>query len=566
MGRRVPRKAWLGSQSSMGLLIYSIRMDLMFVKSHLPRGLLMRRLVLRTSMLVLAVMAVSLMQVTREVRVPEQITLDADECPFDLDSNPNFNLTEFLNSAASSFALPLFMAPAGGDGTENLTRTVFQALMDKNLLRSDAAALCVGEKSSSAVLALRHLGFFNAVGADRHPYFSLFKRGFVYELNYEDNHFDFVFSEDLDRVSVPGLLVRELERVLRPGGTGAILLGSGSRLYSSAALWRVVSITSFLTSSDVQHICRLGSLNLIIFKKRLGSFASFEHFQLPSACPAVENNKKMMKYIEPIADEVSPYELSYLPNYMNISSRNKLVYINVGAGEYARPTIEKLSKPYCGDHHTAFEVFIIDHKTSVLSSYVTEPSIHFVYHPALAGDVSGNGVPEVSADEFLSAPVDEGGFEFVPWFKETVSDGDFVVLMMNAKFGEMNILVDLFKSGEICRVDELFLKCSEECKRDCANIFGSLRKSGVYAHQCSDGFNFRSRASLQFGCVGNSEFLLMHKRSMRRFIALREMLFYEHIVEDPNDSPTFSGRIFKEDLRTDDLLVRVTTLSLRSEE
>ncbi|PIN17492.1 hypothetical protein CDL12_09838 [Handroanthus impetiginosus] len=445
-------------------------MDLKFLKWNLLRGSLMRRLVMRAFMLMLAIILVSLMQMARDVRVIDPIMSNLDKCPLNWDSNPEFNLTCFLNSA-SRFAFPhVGASPLLCKESENLTRTVFKELMEKNLLQSNAKALCVGEKSASAVLALRHLGFFNAVGVERHPFFSLFKRRFVYELNFEDNHFDFIFSEDLDRVSFPALLVLEIERVLRPGGTGAVLV-------------RATPILSFLKTSDVVRVCGVGSFALVIFKKRLETFASFEHFQLPSSCPAVANNKPFMKHIEPLPDKTFSYfqpEPSYLPNFMNISSRNRLVYINIGAGEYAKTSVAKMSKPYCANHHAAFEVFIIDHKTSVLSSYVTDPGTHFIYDPALSGDTAA---PEITSDEFLSAPMDEEGFDFVRWFKESVSDGDFVVLMMKAKLVELNILVELFKAGAICRVDELFILCSDSA--DCMNLIKSLRKSGVYVHKWS---------------------------------------------------------------------------------
>ncbi|KAK4440748.1 hypothetical protein Salat_0409700 [Sesamum alatum] len=454
-------------------------MDLKFLKWHLLRGPLIRRVVLRAFMLVIAVIVVSLMRMAREVRVIEPIAMNVDKCPLSLDSNLEMNLTGFLNSA-STFALPLLGAsPVPCNVSENLTKAVLKEMMEKNLLQSNARALCVGERSASAVLALRHLGFFNAFGVDRHPFFSLLKRRFVYELEFEDNHFDFVFSEDVDRVSVPALLVLEIERVLRPGGTGAMLVG-GRQVYSGGLVRSATPIASFLKSSDVVHVCGVGPFMLVIFKKRLKSFASFEHFRLPASCPSIANNKPFMKYIEPVTDKTTPGpELSYLPNFMNISSRNKLVYINVGAGEHAKTSVAKLSKPYCADHHAAFDVFIIDHKTSVLSSYVTDPGINFVYHPALSGDTSA---PDITSDEFLSAPMDEDGFDFIRWFKETVSDGDFVVLMMNTKSVELNILVELFKTGAICGVDELFLRCSDG---DCMKLFISLRKSGVYVHQWS---------------------------------------------------------------------------------
>ncbi|CAA0811990.1 Unknown protein [Striga hermonthica] len=451
-------------------------MDLKFLKWHLIRGPLMRRVVLRAFMLVLAVILVSLMHMAREVRVIEPTLSNvAHKCPlnFDPNSNPELNLTGQVKPA-SSFVLPLFApSPLSCQESQRLSRVVFKELMEKNLLQSNARALCVGERPTSALLALRHLGFFNAYGVERHPFFSLLKRRFVYEIDFADNQFDFVYTQDLDQLSVPALLVLEIERVLRPGGTGAILVGA-REFYSGGLMRSATSIASFLKNSDIVHACPVKSFTLVIFKKRLEGFASFDHFKLPSHCPSVTNSKPFMKYIEPLLARAPP-KPSYLPRFMNISSSNKLVYINVGMGEHAKTSIAKMSKIYCADHHSAFEVFIIDHKTSVLSTYVTDPGINFVYHPALTGDTFA---PDISSDEFLSAPADEDGFDFVRWFKETVSDGDFVVLMMRAKPMELKILVELFETGLICSVDELFLQCL-----DCKDLLASLRKSGVYAHQ-----------------------------------------------------------------------------------
>ncbi|KAL7153839.1 hypothetical protein ABFS83_04G195500 [Erythranthe nasuta] len=433
-----------------------------FLKWHLLGGPLMRRVVLRAFMLVLAVIVVCLTQMTREIRVVEPMySSAADECPFDFGSDPGFNLTRFLSSGPCS-KKTLFggASPVSCRESENLTRTVFKELMEKKLLQSNAGALCVGPQSASAVLALRHLGFFNAFSIERHPFFSLLKRRFVYELDFQDNLFDFVFSDNLDRVSVPALLVSEIERVLRPGGTGAMLVGPHKIHYGG-----------FMKSSDIIHACEIGSFSLLVFKKRLESFA----FQLPEKCASVTNNGPYMKYIERPLGFPEP---SYLPNYMNISSRSKLVYINLGAGEYAKTSVAKMSKTYCGDHHAAFEVYVIDHRASVLSSYVTDPGINFVYHPELSGNSSA---PEITSDEFMSAPSDDEGFDFARWFDETISEGDFVVLMMKAESVEMDILVELFKTGGICRVDELFLRCPDS-GGDCTKTVESLRKSGVYAH------------------------------------------------------------------------------------
>ncbi|KAL2488806.1 S-adenosyl-L-methionine-dependent methyltransferase [Forsythia ovata] len=463
-------------------------MDLNFLKWRILRGSSVARVVLRAFMFVLATTVVSFMQMTHEAGIVGRMVSNIDICPLNFGSSQDLNFTGLLKPTPSFMSSLFGTTPTPCVESQNFTKNVFKGLMEKQLLDSNAKALCVGEGSASTVLALQELGFSDAYGVDRHPFFSLVQRRFVYELNFEDNHFDFVFSRDLDRVSVPSLLVLEIERVLHPGGIGAILLG-GRNFHSGGLVRLATPVVSFLKSSDVIYVCGVGSSTLVVFKKRYEIFSAFEHFQLPDNCPSVTTNKEFMKFMEPLADGKSgKFELepSYLANVMNISSRNKLVYINIGAGEFAKESVAKLSKNYCSNHHAGFDVFVIDHRTSVLSSYVTGPGINFIYHPGLAGE---NAAREINSDEYFSAPPDDAGFDFIHWFNETVADGDFVVLMMNAKPVELNILVELFESGAICHVDELFLRCSNE--EDCTtttrgnrmSLFKSLRKSGVYVHQ-----------------------------------------------------------------------------------
>lgn len=467
-----------------------LKMDLNLLKWRIIRGSFVMRVVLRAFMFVLATTILSFMQMTREAGIIGRVVLNIDVCPLSFGSNQDLNFSGHLKpTSAPSLMSSLFgTTPMPCVESQNFTKNVFKELMEKNLLDSNAKALCVGEGSASTVLALRELGFSNALGVDRHPFFSLMQRRFVYELNFENNHFDFVFSRDLDKVSVPSLLVLEIERVLHSGGIGAILVG-GRNFHSGSLVRLATPVVSFLKSSDVIYVCGVGSSSLVVFKKRYENFSAFEHFQLPDKCHSVTKNKAFMKFMEPLADGKSgQFELepAYLAKFMNISSRNKLVYINIGVGEFAKESVAKMSKNYCSNHHACFDVFVIDHRTSVLSSCVTGPGINFIYLPSLSGE---NAAREINSDESFSAPPDEGEFDFIRWFNETVADGDFVVLVMNAKPAELNILVELFKSGAICRVDELFLRCSneEDCKTttcgDCTSLFKNLRKSGVYVHQ-----------------------------------------------------------------------------------
>lgn len=84
--------------------------------------------------------------------------------------------------------------------------------------------------------------------------------------------------------------------------------------------------------------------------------------------------------------------------------------------------------------------------------------------------------------------MEDDGFDFLTWFEETVKEADFVVLKMNAGDMELNLLSELLKSGAICSIDEMFLRCSESGDgagkgRRCMNLYKELRGSGVFVHQ-----------------------------------------------------------------------------------
>ncbi|MCD7457411.1 hypothetical protein HAX54_035034 [Datura stramonium] len=468
-------------------------MDMKVLKWQILHGSLVKRLILKGFLFVTVMIVVSFVQMAHVIRNSEPMVLNFDVCPLNFGSNQYMNITKFLKPV-SGLAFPLFGASLMKCDDYNLIQNVFKELMEKNFLDLNANALCVGKKSWSAALALRELGLSNAIGVDAHPYFSLLWRRFVYELDHEDNSFDFVFSRDLDRVSVPALLVLEIERVLRPGGTGAMLLGSssyyGGNLIKGNLIRSATPVASFLKSSDVVHVCGVGTYTLVMFKKRSEIAESLEYSVLPANCPSTVNNKPYLKYLEPLVEKKLGQfdtQISYLPKFMNISSRNKLVYINIGAGEFVETTLARMFKPHYPIPHHLFNVFVIDHNTSALSLYVKNPGINFVYHPGLA--VPGEDtLPSVDTDEYLSAPLDHEGFDFIHWFIETVKEGDYVVLMMNARAAELNILAELFKTGSICHIDELFLRCSaSDCKNalcgDCMSLFKTLRRSGVFAHQ-----------------------------------------------------------------------------------
>ena len=463
-----------------------MKMGVKSLKWQILHGSLARRLFLRACLFASALAIVPLLEIVRDARSIEPFAVNIGDCPSDVSSNPLLFRGDYLRPL-SALAFPLFGALPCKD-TEDSTTGVFRELMEMDLLDNGAKTLCVGVGSGTAISALRELGFSDALGVDRHPFFSLLRKRFIYELDFKENSFDFVFSRALDKVSVPALLMLEIERALRPGGIGAILVGAHD--YNSGGLIRSATpVSSFLKSSNVVHVSAINSYTLVVFEKRFDTVSSFEHYRLPDECPSVKNNRPLMKNLEPLVDENFGHcetQLSYLPKFMNISSRNRLIYINIGAGQYVNSSIENMIKPFYTVNSRASDVYVIDHDTSALSAYVRKPGITFVYHPGLAGN---NTISHPDFDEDLSMPMYAEGFDFVHWFKGTVISGDFVVLMMNAREVELKLLFELFKSGAICLVDEIFLRCSDsvDCNtaicKDCMTLFKGLRNSGIFVHQ-----------------------------------------------------------------------------------
>ncbi|EPS59450.1 hypothetical protein M569_15358, partial [Genlisea aurea] len=432
------------------------------------------RLVMRVALLVLVVVTISLREVATGVQSyqpPESSPLA--ECPLDL----IHGYDAYLPKQNFRRIFPPLWTPAALHKLDkNLTMAVLTYLIGRKLLpMPDPRILCVGEGSSSAVLALRRLGLSESVSVDGGPSFSALEKRYVYELGFEDRLFDFVFSRNLHRGPLPDLFVREIERVLIPGGIGAMLVPARS-LQSGDMIGSALTFASFLESSDIVHSCGVGPYTLIVFEKRAEKFASFEYLQLPGDCPSIATNKPFMNYIEPLA---SPGELTYLPRFVNVSSRNKLIYINIGAGEYARPTIENISKLYYpSDRSMTFDKFVVHYISSITDTYIPEPGINLVFYQPPGEEFDP---PEIVSLDQLDEFMDEDDFDLISWIKETASGGNFVVLLMNAEETELNILEELYKSGAICYLDEVFLRCPPE-KPHCGKTLTSLRRSGLYVH------------------------------------------------------------------------------------
>ncbi|KAK2455030.1 peptide upstream protein [Trifolium repens] len=371
-----------------------------------------------------------------------------------------------------------------------LVSSVVKNLMGQRLLwrNSEAESLCVGEYSDIAVSTMQKLGFCNITN---HQFLSFNKKNLVYKLDhYRDYSFDFVLSNDFGKVPVPALLVLEVERVLKPNGTGALILDFDSYgVYSNNSddinMIRIASpISSLLRFSTIVYAGVVNNHGLVVFQKNSESkiesenkSSSFYHDDLPEDCKSVKFTKPLINLMEPLVKE-KPYEknITYLPKFKDVSSSKKnLVYVNIGGGYDWFPESYPIDKE-------DFNVYFLHYNFSIMLSHVKGPRVTFVYHPELNENFKANNVTD--AEDMNHYLGEDKEFDLVAWFKETVEDADFVVLMMNASKVEMKFLKDIYENGVICFVDELFLNCSESGDGDsCMDIYNGLRSNGVFVHQ-----------------------------------------------------------------------------------
>ncbi|KAG2287032.1 hypothetical protein Bca52824_046636 [Brassica carinata] len=308
----------------------------------------------------------------------------------------------------------------------DLTTQVVAELKGLNLLRNDAKALCIGRRSVSALLAMNLQGISDA----------------------------------------------------RPGGTGAMLVGSDSN-----GLVRSVSpVSSLLKNSSVVHVASLGEQVLVAFRRHSEDSILLDqshHHELPADCSSLLNNRPYIGLLEPLLEEKrSDFErrIHYLPEFIDVSSRKRLVYIDIGAADHLTPRSNWFFPSYPIDKK-AFNSYFVHHNTSILTSYVKSPGVTFIYHPGLAG----TGTVATRGEQEDEPFVEDDSFDFLAWFKETASFADFLVLKMNTSEAELKFLAELIKTGAICSVDELFLHCSGY--GDCTSVIKSLRSNGVFVHQ-----------------------------------------------------------------------------------
>ena len=88
----------------------------------------------------------------------------------------------------------------------------------KGFLTPEKRCLCLGARTGQEVVALQEMGLKNVVGIDIVPHEPLVIKGDIHNLEFEDNSFDFVYTNIIDHSINPQKMISEIERVLKVDG------------------------------------------------------------------------------------------------------------------------------------------------------------------------------------------------------------------------------------------------------------------------------------------------------------------------------------------------------------
>ncbi|CAA2939584.1 Sterol 24-C-methyltransferase [Olea europaea subsp. europaea] len=148
----------------------------------------------------------------------------------------------------------------------------FDSLKQRKLLFNGSKALCVGARVGQEVAALKRVGVNDSVGIDLVPYPPLVLKGDFHHQPFDDETFDFEFSNVFDHALYPEKFVGEIERTLKPGGICVLHVALSRRAdkYSANDLYSVKPLIKLFKQSEVVKVRSVDGFGLdteIVFRK-----------------------------------------------------------------------------------------------------------------------------------------------------------------------------------------------------------------------------------------------------------------------------------------------------------
>ncbi|XP_030505814.2 uncharacterized protein LOC115720774 [Cannabis sativa] len=436
------------------------------------------------------------------------------------------------DTLAGESLIPDFSTTKRYRKTVDYYSSIFQDLESEGFLSYNFKALCVETQAGEDVVALREIGVFDSVGISKNPSPPLLFSGEAYRQPFDDNTFDFEFvgKNRMDWSGRPGDFASEVCRTLKPGGF-FVVHTMAKDLYS---------FNSFL---DLFNCCRLirarqidgfdsSSVREIVMRKETAFLGHGEELSIGNNCSVPAYKRHIIGNAEPLIQKESlkPWvslkrnikSIKYLTSMVDISFKQRYVYVDVGARNYGSSIGNWFLKHYPKQNKT-FEIYAIEADNTFHEDYKRKKGVILLPHAAwirnetlffeISRDTSnrigkqrrrrGGGMgriqPVMPSTSYMQDLDKIQGFDFANWLKNTVTQNDFVVVKMDVEGTEFYLIPKLIETGAICLIDELFLECHydrlqkccpgvrsskyEKTYDQCLDLFISLRKSGVLVHQ-----------------------------------------------------------------------------------
>ncbi|KAK7289905.1 hypothetical protein RIF29_03932 [Crotalaria pallida] len=458
----------------------------------------------------------------------------ADFCFFSDNLNPNPKLRNQLPTSSDGGSDPF----SGKNWRRSVEyyAAIFQDLIAEGSLSPNSRVLCIDTPSGEDVLAMKEVGVVDSVGIFKKPSPPLVIEGDGLRQPFPGESFDFEFSGSgsLDRSPKPAEFASEICRTLRPGGFVAVHTAARDA-YSFNSLLELFNCCELIRSREINGVDSSSSSPVleILMKKKSPKFLALEKSTLNGSsvnkCSVPGYKRELVKSAETLIMEepLKPWialkrnvkNIKYLTSMVDISFKNRYVYVDVGARSYGSSIGSWFKKQYPKQNRT-FEVYAIEADKTFHEEYRTRKGVNLLPYAAwvrnetlffeITRDTSKTvmrngkgGMGRISPVQTSSSHMGDmdkiQGFDFVNWLKSSVRHRDFVVMKMDVEGTEFHLIPRLIETGAICLIDELFLECHynrwqrccpgqrsqkyQKTYSECLDLLTSLRNYGVLVHQ-----------------------------------------------------------------------------------
>ncbi|XP_052182874.1 uncharacterized protein LOC127795312 [Diospyros lotus] len=149
----------------------------------------------------------------------------------------------------------------------------FESLKQRGLLSNGSRTLSIGARVGQEVAALKRVGVPDSVGIDLVPRPPLVIKGDFHSQPFDDDTFDFEFSNVFDHALYPWKFVEEIERTLKPGGICVLHVSLNKRAdkYSANDLYSVGPLEKLFKRSEMVEVRTVDGFGLdteVVFRKR----------------------------------------------------------------------------------------------------------------------------------------------------------------------------------------------------------------------------------------------------------------------------------------------------------